>query len=126
VLIVDDNADAAETLRMMLELKGHDVVTAHDGAQALRAVETFGPEIVLLDIGLPEMDGHEVARRIRAMPGGELVMLYAITGWGQDQDKRRAQEAGFDGHLTKPVNAARLLALLTDVRSGRLRSKTTS
>lgn len=113
VLVVDDNVDAAESLRVMLELKGHDVRVAHDGAAALDAAERFGPEVVLLDIGLPRMDGYEVARRIRAMPGGEKLRLVALTGWGQEDDKRRAREAGFDEHLTKPVDSDLLVARMT-------------
>jgi PAS domain S-box-containing protein len=112
VLVVDDNADAAESLRIMLEMKGHTVEAVHDGPAALEAFRTFSPEIVLLDIGLPEMDGHEVAKRLREMPGGDRVVLFALTGWGQDKDRQRALEAGFDDHLTKPVDAGRLAALV--------------
>ncbi|HEU4619805.1 MAG TPA: ATP-binding protein [Gammaproteobacteria bacterium] len=108
VLVVDDNVDAAESLKMVLELKGHDVHTVYDGAAALAAVERLRPECVLLDIGLPQLDGYEVARRIRAMPNGGRIRLFALTGWGQDEDKHRAREAGFDEHLTKPVDSSLL------------------
>ncbi|MBN1238326.1 MAG: PAS domain S-box protein [Gammaproteobacteria bacterium] len=117
VLVVDDNADAAEGLRLILDMKGHRVEAVHDGPAALKAFEAFDPDVVLLDIGLPEMDGLEVARRMRALPGGDRVALYALTGWGQDKDRQRALESGFDDHLTKPVNAARLAALVARRRA---------
>jgi signal transduction histidine kinase len=107
VLVVDDNADAAETLSQLLEILGHMPATANDGTSALQAFDAFTPDVVLLDIGLPDLDGYEVARRIRA--GSERpVRLVALTGWGQAEDKRRAAEAGFDAHWTKPVDPARL------------------
>ena len=112
ILVVDDNADAANSLAMLLEIHGHAVRTVYGGPAALREFEGFGPEVVLLDIGMPDMDGYEVARRIRALPGGRSVRLFALTGWGQEEDKRRAMEAGFDEHLTKPVEAALLDTLL--------------
>lgn len=112
ILVVDDQADVASSLAMVLELRGHEVRTAYGGPAALQAFEDFGPEIVLLDIGMPDMNGHEVARRIRAMPHGGSVRLFALTGWGQDEDKLRTQEAGFDKHLTKPVEPALLDALI--------------
>jgi CheY-like chemotaxis protein len=83
-----------------------------DGRAALEATERFRPDVVLLDIGLPQMDGYEVARRIRAMPQGQEILLCAITGWGQEEDKRRAREAGFDEHMTKPVDFAALASLV--------------
>jgi PAS domain S-box-containing protein len=113
ILVVDDNADAANSLAMVLELLGHVVQTVYGGPAALQVVESFGPEIVLLDIGMPEMDGYEVARQMRAMPRGKSVRLVALTGWGQEEDKRRALEAGFDEHLTKPVEPALLEVLLS-------------
>src|SRR6202035_1696475 len=103
VLIVDDNVDAAESLAMLLRLWGHEVAVAHDGPGALRAAETQPPEVALLDIGLPGMDGYELARRLRPQPGLERTVLVALTGWGQEEDRRRSQEAGFDHHLVKPV-----------------------
>jgi CheY-like chemotaxis protein len=112
VLIVDDNVDAAESLGMALGLRGHVVRTAHNGSEALEAVKTFEPNAVLLDIGLPRMDGYEVARRLRAMPAVHPLFLVAVTGWGQPEDKARAKEAGFDEHLTKPVDVAVLAGLL--------------
>jgi len=112
VLIVDDNVDAAHSLQIALTLKGHTVQAVHDGPNALRVLETFAPDVILLDIGLPEIDGYEVARRIRASPAGRSVTLLAITGWGQEQDRRRARESGFDRHLTKPVEGTALDALI--------------
>ncbi|MEJ8835153.1 ATP-binding protein [Ramlibacter sp. AN1133] len=107
VLVVDDNADAAETLSQLLELMDHDPRTAHDGMGALARFEEFRPEVVLLDIGLPDMDGYEVARRIRSR-AEHAVRLVALTGWGQKEDKARAAAAGFDDHWTKPVDPAKL------------------
>jgi PAS domain S-box-containing protein len=107
VLVVDDNTDAAQTLAELLEILGHATTTAHDGASALAAFQAFEPDVVLLDIGLPDMDGYQVARRIRER-GGAHTRLVALTGWGQAEDKRRATQAGFDMHWTKPVDPARL------------------
>lgn len=114
LLIVDDNADAADTLRMLLEMKGHDVDVAYGGREALQAVDRFHPEMVFLDLGLPDLDGHEVAREIRALPAGNAIKLIAVTGWGQDQDLARTKAAGFDGHLIKPVDADKLGLVLDD------------
>jgi PAS domain S-box-containing protein len=116
ILVVDDNRDAAESLRMLLELAGCTVSVAFDGREALGAFEHFGPDIVVLDIGMPEMDGYEVARRIRAHPEGRSVLLVALTGWGQDEDKRRARAAGFDEHLMKPVDPTLLNELILAAR----------
>jgi CheY-like chemotaxis protein len=112
ILVVDDNRDAAETLALMLRLDGGTVETAHDGPQAVQAAERFRPDMVLLDIGIPGMNGYEVARRIRAQPWGIDMVLVAQTGWGQEEDRRRTREAGFDEHLTKPVDHARLMQLI--------------
>lgn len=103
VLVVEDNADAATMLRMVLELGGHVVEVAGDGQQALSLAVTFGPEVVLCDIGLPDMDGYTVGRGLRASLGAS-PLLVALTGFGQAEDQRRALEAGFDRHLTKPVD----------------------
>jgi signal transduction histidine kinase len=112
ILVVDDNRDAADSLAMLLQLGGHDIEIAYDGLQAVRAAEVFRPDVVLLDIGLPGMNGYEAARHIREQPWGKDMVLIALTGWGQDEDKRRATEAGFDHHLTKPVEPATLEELL--------------
>jgi CheY-like chemotaxis protein len=112
VLVVDDNRDAAESLAMMLELSGHDTAMAHDGPGALGAAPAFCPDVVLLDIGMPGMNGYEVAEQLRQTAPGRHALLVALTGWGQDEDKRRAVAAGFDHHLTKPVDLANLHAVL--------------
>jgi two-component system CheB/CheR fusion protein len=112
VLVVDDNADAAHSLALLLQMEGHQVEVVHDGLQALVVAQAQGPEVVLLDIGLPQMDGYEVARRLRRQPGLERAVLVALTGYGQEEDRRRSQEAGFDEHLVKPVEPATLLAML--------------
>jgi CheY-like chemotaxis protein len=113
VLIAEDNPDAAEMMRLMLSLKGHDVRVAADGMQAVEIVEAFHPHIVFLDIGMPRMDGYEAARRIRERLGRRVVLV-ALTGWGQDEDKRRSREAGFDHHLTKPPEPERLERLILE------------
>jgi len=115
VLVVDDNHDAAESLAMLLELDNCSVQVAFDGLSALDVLETFKPDIALLDIGMPGMDGYELARRIRATRLGGVLVLVALTGWGQADDKKRAAETGFDEHLTKPVDPE----LLTRVLSAR-------
>ena len=104
ILVVDDNRDAAESLSMLLELKGHDVRRAYDGENALQLAEEFRPQIVLLDLGMPKMNGFESCRRIREHPWGAQMTLIAVTGWGQEEDRRKSTAAGFDGHLVKPVN----------------------
>lgn len=115
VLVVDDNADSAAGLGMLLEMTGNEVRTAHDGIEALGAAERFRPHVVLLDIGLPKMDGYAVARTVRRQPWGERTILIAVTGWGEASDRLRSREAGFDHHLVKPVNIAGLMALLVEV-----------
>ncbi len=102
LLVVDDNRDAADSLAMLLRLQGHEVRVAHDGPTALQMATDYRPEMVFLDIGMPGMDGYEVARRLRSQPGLESVRLAALTGWGQEEDRRRSKEAGFDQHLVKP------------------------
>jgi PAS domain S-box-containing protein len=104
ILVADDNRDAADTLSMLLEISGYEVLVAHTGAQALLKAEESNPDAVILDIGMPDMTGYEVARRIRAEPWGKHVFLLAVTGWGQEEDKARAIAAGFDQHMTKPVD----------------------
>lgn len=116
ILVVDDNRDAAQSLAMLLKLMGHDARVADHGEAALRAVAEDMPEIVLLDIGMPGMDGYEVAQRLRRMPGADRVVLVALTGWGQDQDRQRSRDAGFDRHLTKPVEPAILQSVLDQYR----------
>ena len=112
VLIADDNRDGAESLGMLVELSGHQVFLAHTGVDALQMAAAHRPHIIVLDIGMPGMDGYQVAERIRDQPWGAHMILIALTGWGQEDDKRRAQRAGFDHHLTKPVDPATLDQLL--------------
>jgi two-component system CheB/CheR fusion protein len=112
ILVVDDNRDAVESLAMLLRLDGHEVRVAHDGPRALEAAAAFAPQVVLLDIGMPGMSGYEVARRLRADGGPACPLLVAMTGYGQDEDRRRSREAGFDHHLVKPVEFEVVLALL--------------
>lgn len=116
ILVVDDNIDAADTLAMLLRLLGAEVEIARDGPGALAMHAAFRPEVVLLDIGLPGMDGLEVARRIRAEHGRDQVVLIALTGWGQEEDLRRSREAGMDHHLVKPVSFDTLERLLAGLR----------
>ncbi|HEX4441850.1 MAG TPA: ATP-binding protein [Thermoanaerobaculia bacterium] len=108
VVVVDDNEDSADGLAMLLRLEGHEVATAHDGLEAVSVTEAFRPDVVLLDIGLPGISGYEAARRIRALDGGKRIRLIALTGWGQQEDRRKSTEAGFDLHLVKPVEPADL------------------
>ncbi len=119
ILVVDDNMDAAASMAMLLRMVGHEVAIEHDGPSALKRAGEFSPEIVLLDIGLPGMSGYEVARQLRARPGGEAVRILALTGYGQDEDRKRSLEAGFDGHLVKPVLPAELFRAIEEpVASG--------
>ncbi len=112
VLVVDDNRDAAESLALFLQLAGHVVNTAFDGEQALEAAEHFRPDIALIDIGLPKLNGYEVCRRIRDTEWGKSAMLIAQTGWGRDEDKQLSREAGFDGHLVKPADPLTVLRIV--------------
>ena len=118
VVVVDDNDDAASSMAMLLRLMGHEVSIAHDGESALRRIEEEGPDIILLDIGLPGMSGYEVAERLRKTPAGRAAKLYAVTGYGQDDDRRRSTEAGFDGHLVKPVLPGDLFSLIESTPAG--------
>jgi CheY-like chemotaxis protein len=108
ILVVDDN-DAAALLAVLLELEGHEVQTAANGADAVRRAESFRPEVVLMDLEMPGIDGFETSRRIRARPWGSTILIAALTGWGRDVDRRRAQEAGVDLHFVKPVDTTALL-----------------
>jgi len=116
VLVVDDNVDAAEMLAMFLQMSGCAARTVHTGEAALALLEQFRPQVALLDIGLPDLTGYELARRIRALPGGGDILLVAATGWGQENDRQLAFEAGFDHHLTKPIDFERLRAILAEPR----------
>lgn len=114
VLVVDDNRDAATTLAMIMKCHGHEVAIAHDGAEACQVAESYRPLAILLDIGLPGMNGHEACREIRQRPWGKNVTIIALTGWGQDEDRRLSEEAGFDGHLVKPVEYDALTEMLSE------------
>ena len=117
VLVVDDNIDSAASIGMLLGLDGHQVREAHDGPTALTLLAAERPDLVLLDIGMPGMDGHEVARRIRQLPGMQDLILVAMTGYGQEEDRRRTREAGFDVHLVKPVDIDELRRLVAAAQS---------
>jgi CheY-like chemotaxis protein len=116
LLVVDDNTDAAVSLATLLRLQGHEVRVAHDGAAALALASSFLPDMVFLDIGMPQMDGYEVARLLRKQPGLESVVLAALTGWGQEEDRRRTAAAGFDHHLVKPPEPKALESLLRNLQ----------
>jgi CheY-like chemotaxis protein len=122
VLVVDDNRDAAETLCMVLQHLGVETRLAGDGTEALAAFEQFDADAVLLDIGMPGMDGYEVARELRARYPERRPMLVAVTGWGQEDDRRRARAAGFDHHLVKPADLVALQELLATIERPRLES----
>jgi CheY-like chemotaxis protein len=115
ILVVDDERISAASLGKLLRIKGHEIRTAHDGLEAVEVADEFRPDVVLLDIGLPKMNGYEVAQRIRHQPWGQAMVLIALTGWGQETDRQRSKEAGFDHHLVKPVNLSALLPLLASL-----------
>src|SRR5262249_19233683 len=119
ILVADDNRDAAESLMLLLQLAGQEVHVVFDGEAAVSAAEEVTPDVALLDIGMPQANGYEVARRIRDQPWGRRIYLVALTGWGQDGDRRRAAEAGFDAHLVKPVPPEVLDRLLATVSGSR-------
>jgi CheY-like chemotaxis protein len=114
VLLVEDNPDGRETLKLLLELCGHQVEEAADGRQGVEKALAWAPEVAVVDIGLPGLDGYEVARRLRAALGGRVVLI-ALTAYGEPEDRRRAFQAGFDIHLTKPADVGELLGLLASV-----------
>jgi PAS domain S-box-containing protein len=117
ILVIDDNKDAAESLALLLQTLGHEVHEAYDGLSALDATQRLRPQIVFCDIGLPGLNGYEVARRLRAQPQFQQTLLVALTGWGQEEDRRRSQEAGFDAHLVKPIEQEALIDILLSVGS---------
>jgi CheY-like chemotaxis protein len=112
ILVADDNAAAADTLAELLSLFGNEVQVVHDGQAALKTFSAWRPDVILLDIGMPGMDGYEVARRVREQTASGKVMLIALTGWGQEKDRKLAREAGFDHHRLKPVDLQALQALM--------------
>jgi CheY-like chemotaxis protein len=118
ILVVDDMRDNADSLAMLLRLDGNEVETAYDGLAALEAAERLRPDVVLLDIRMPKLNGYDACRRIREQPWGKGMLLIALTGWGQEEDLRRTEEAGFDSHLVKPVDPAALSELLAGSAAG--------
>ena len=117
VLVVDDNVDSADSLAKLLGMLGYETRVAHDGHEAVRVAQSFRPRVSLLDIGLPGLSGHEVARRIRALDGGDRMLLVALSGWGQEDDRKRSREAGFDHHFVKPVDIEVLTELLAAIET---------
>ena len=115
ILVVDDNHDSALSQAMMLSIMGHETRTAHDGESAVSTAESFLPEVVLLDIGLPLLNGYEVAQRIREQPWGASMFLIAVTGWGQEEDRQRSAEVGLNVHMVKPVEPALLEKILSEL-----------
>jgi CheY-like chemotaxis protein/two-component sensor histidine kinase len=116
VLVVDDHRDGADSLAMMLRLLGEDVRTAHDGIEALEAAGQFRPEVILMDVGMPRLNGLDATRRVREQPWGRTITIIALTGWGQENDRERSQLAGCDGHLVKPVDPLELQKLLASIQ----------
>jgi CheY-like chemotaxis protein len=121
VMVADDNRDAAVSLGALLEMSGHEVLIAHDGEQALTIARQAVPDAMILDIGMPRLTGDQVARAVRSEPWGQRVFLVAVTGWGEPDDKARASAAGFDHHLTKPVDLDEMEKLLGDFEAKRNR-----
>ncbi len=116
VAIIEDNADSREALRVLLELHGHEVYEAADGLTGVELVLRLRPDVTLIDVGLPGLDGYEVAQHLRASTDGHALYLVAVTGYGLPADRARAREAGFDAHLVKPVHPAQMIAVLRDLR----------
>jgi len=120
ILVVDDNQDAARSLALLLRTMGNETEIASDGLEALKVAEAFRPDVALLDIGMPKLNGYEVSRRIREHAWGQSMVLFAMTGWGQEEDRRRSMEAGFDTHLIKPARPAELAELLAEVPAAKV------
>jgi CheY-like chemotaxis protein len=118
ILVVDDNRDGADSLSELLQMMGNDTRTAYDGQRGVALAEAYRPDVILLDIGLPTLNGYEVCHRIRQQPWGQDVLLIAVTGWGQDEDRRRSREAGFDHHIVKPVDPQALMSMIAMLSVG--------
>jgi CheY-like chemotaxis protein len=118
ILVVDDNRDSADSMARLLSVLGNEVRTAHDGIEAVDAAEEFRPEVILMDVGMPRLNGYGATRRIRERPWGRSVIIIALTGWGQEGDRIQSREAGCDGHLVKPVSLADLDRFLTQLAGG--------
>jgi len=116
ILVVDDNRDSALTLAMMLKLMGHDTQTSRDGLEAVAVSEAFKPDVILMDIGMPKLNGYDACRRIRKQPWGNSIVIVALTGWGQEQDRQKSRDAGFNGHLVKPVDHTELMKILANLQ----------
>jgi len=119
ILVVDDNRDAATTLALLLSLEGHDTTVAYDGLEARDKARAWRPDVMILDLGLPGINGYDVCRAVRQDPAGADVLMVALTGWGQDTDQQRSAEAGFDVHLVKPVEHEHLRDILLAGTAGR-------
>jgi CheY-like chemotaxis protein len=119
ILVVDDEGEIAETLAELLCFEGNNVEIANDGLKAVEIAEKFRPSVVLLDIGMPKLNGYEAARKIREQPWGKDMVLIAITGWGQENDRNRSREAGFNAHLLKPLNYPELSKLIANLSAGK-------
>jgi CheY-like chemotaxis protein len=119
ILIVDDNELSANSLSILLGMAGNETRTAYDGAEAVVTAETFRPDVVLLDLGLPLMDGYETCTRIRQQPWGKDILVVALTGWGQAEDRRRSTEAGFDRHIVKPADPVQLMKMLAELEAAK-------
>jgi CheY-like chemotaxis protein len=117
ILVADDNRDSASSLAVFLELMGYEVRAVNDGLEAIDTASLFRPAVMLLDLGMPRLDGYEVCRTVRGQPWGDEVVIIAMTGWGQDEDRRRSRDAGFNHHLVKPVQPAALGKLLEGLDS---------
>jgi CheY-like chemotaxis protein len=115
ILVVDDNRDSANSMAMILQLQGDEVRTAHDGIEAVELAEEFRPQVILMDVGMPRLNGYEATRRIRELPWGQGVAVIALTGWGQEIDRAKSKEAGCDAHLVKPVDLPELEKLLSQL-----------
>jgi CheY-like chemotaxis protein len=118
ILVVDDNKDSARSMAKLLQLRGNEVRTAHDGLEAVEAAKEFRPEVILMDVGMPCLNGYEATHRIRQQPWGQSITIIALTGWGQEGDRVQSREAGCNGHLVKPINFADLEKLLGELAQG--------
>jgi CheY-like chemotaxis protein len=112
ILVVDDNPDCADSIALLLRLLGHEVEIARDGLETVAVAERYRPEIILLDITMPKLDGYEACRRIREYHWGKSILIFALTGWAQESDRRKSRDAGFNGHLAKPIELDALRQLL--------------
>jgi CheY-like chemotaxis protein len=119
VLVVDDNRDTARLMAALFDMDGDETRVAHDGLEAVETAESFRPEVILLDLGLPKMNGCDACRKIREQPWGKDMILIAVTGWGQEQDRQQTKEAGFDGHLVKPVKHDDIVKVLAGLQPQR-------